>query len=1359
MRCFFRGRVPVAVFASILCAAPLPADAGYTVNILTDTVAIDSDCSLREAISAATGGLSDCLNGPTTSDVVLGITGDYVLSTEIAASLPASFSLSGAGSSVIRIHAASNARAFAFTPVGASSSVVLSGVTIEADAGPPTSVVAGNGGLLLLQGNTSLSTSDVVFDGGRALAGGCVAVEGTSLSLNNTSFSDCHASSGNGGAVLATGLDGLSSIAVSGVAFSGCSSAANGGALALQKGTAATVAPTGQIGAAFTSNQAVGQGGGFFTTGLGALTLTSANLSQNSALEGGAGYVDATPFQTQSGLTVLDNQATEKGGGFYVAPNVSATIVGTFSRNIATTSGLGGALFLDTGSTTNVVSGAALGPNNSAQSGGAIYCQGTSLTISSATFTNNGTFPAVASTLFATLGGALSIQDPCALQVTNSSFTSNRSTGSGGALYIDAPSSSLSFASSLFVSNQATTAGGAVALANAGGSSRFVRTVFSGNNAGRGGALDLSAPLAIERSYFVNNQATVTHGGAIHNGITASDGLVVLHSTFTQNQATSEGGAIYNSGLARLNNLSIISNVAARGGGVSDHSPRTALEYNFLANSIVSRNTATLPPLAHDLFVTNNAALDVRASVISRADNSGLTSLPAHNVQSGSIAQPLADGLQTNPAQNNDGNTDQRTFALFASAPHNKLGGSVVGFPCGSAHGHEQAHATDVWPNAPSNVDQRNIPRPAGPTGTAVTAVAPTTGPLFRCDAGAYEAPRAALSHSIGFNASPLVPGQSTTITATLSNALSPSDWLNLPPADAGNGATLTAQTPSTVSGSWSCLYTGGAAGPAVPSNASSATLSVTPTALPPGGSVSCSRNGTIPPDQRGQLQATANHSLANNSLVLDATVPVAASATAPLSPVHDLAVTVPDLNLSAARFSLVTITPTWRNDGPSSALEAFLSVSAPFPELQFVPEASSSDCTSVGGNVSCAAVALSPTTSTQRTLAFRLTGTSGPVENVVIALQNLEATVSPGNAPLDPEPPTPSADPSSVTVVVSVTAPSDADLALTINPSEPIAPASTLLAGEALRYSTVLRNFGPGIAAEFTLSTTLGTNQTTFVAVSQPAECSTAPSTVGSNGPFTTTCTCSGACVLESNAAWTIALDTVIAEDATGDTVTNGPPAQANSGSVGSASVAKPNDPVPTNDLVEQVRVPFQTSADQSVQLTLSLTDPVNTKSSAVVLRCSLQNAGPSAARDSRLTIEIPSGTTLLDLVAPSSFQCARPATGSAGTVLCDANPHRRTTEPEDFVVTLTPDAEVTRVDATCSVASITSDPNLLNNQASAGIDRPIPPVDERGIPAQLRGGLSGQGCRCSAADSATEPGEIALFAVLAVAWLRRRR
>ncbi len=274
-------------------------------------------------------------------------------------------------------------------------------------------------------------------------------------------------------------------------------------------------------------------------TGPGASNLT---VSGNNAVRV---FLINAGTVTMSGLTVANGSVTN-GAGMVVQPGANVTLTNcTFDGNM--TDGGGG----------GVVNFGALSVNNS-------------------TFQNNH------STSSSLGGGAINSQSGSTLSVSSSSFLTNTSGASSGAIY---SATQATLVNSAFIGNTATTSYGG-AVANAGNMS-VSNSTFQNNQANDAAAIaSLStSTTSVSHSTF-NGNKTTNNGGAVLN----SGSLIVGDSTFQDNQATGAGGAINNpagSALSVTNSAFLLNTAGTGAGAIGSFTQATIVGSTFQGNHAV----------------------------------------------------------------------------------------------------------------------------------------------------------------------------------------------------------------------------------------------------------------------------------------------------------------------------------------------------------------------------------------------------------------------------------------------------------------------------------------------------------------------------------------------------------------------------------------------------------------------------------------------------------------------------------------------------------------------------------------------------------------------------------------------------
>ena len=253
------------------------------------------------------------------------------------------------------------------------------------------------------------------------------------------------------------------------------------------------------------------------------------------------------------------------------------------------------------------------------------------------------------------------------------------------------------------------------------------------------------------------------------------------------------------------------------------------------------------------------------------------------------------------------------------------------------------------------------------------------------------------------------------------------------------------------------------------------------------------------------------------------------------------------------------------------------------------------------------------------------------------------------------------------------------------IKPSADLAAATTTggaaVAGDDLDYLVEVHNNGPTAAEAVTVTDTLPTG-TTFVSITGSGGFSCT-----GTGPVT----CTKALMAEGATALFTLTVHVPAAVAAGTSLTNG---------VSVASSTTP-DPVPANDAA-QVTSTVSTRADVSVTKS-GPTNPVAGTDATYAI--TVDNAGPSTARNVTLGDTVATGTTYRSLTAPAGWTCTTPAVGTAGpaAISCAAaGLAPGTTAAFTLVLRLaTSAADGAQLCDTATVTTTTTDPVSRNNSA----------------------------------------------------------
>jgi predicted outer membrane repeat protein len=171
---------------------------------------------------------------------------------------------------------------------------------------------------------------------------------------------------------------------------------------------------------------------------------------------------------------------------------------------------------------------------------------GVTLTLNGLTFANGvgGTYSACQTCDQTNSGGAITV-DQGTLNVTNSTFTNNISTGLFGGGVIMATLGTVNVDNSTFSGNTAYDSGGAIQSLVS--TLTVTNSTFSGNlTRTNGGGIDtVGGTATISNSAFTNNTANAYSGEGSGAGVANTGDMTITNSTFSGNQAEA-GGAIAN---------------------------------------------------------------------------------------------------------------------------------------------------------------------------------------------------------------------------------------------------------------------------------------------------------------------------------------------------------------------------------------------------------------------------------------------------------------------------------------------------------------------------------------------------------------------------------------------------------------------------------------------------------------------------------------------------------------------------------------------------------------------------------------------------------------------------------------------
>ncbi len=442
---------------------------------------------------------------------------------------------------------------------------------------------------------------------------------------------------GSGGAILAQGSRGITTLNFDYVTMNANTAVFGGGAVFIPGGTnfvwnterGATIDVTNSIfsdNKVILENSAAVTGGGAF--GILHERLTTFNISDStfsgnsSTRQGGAilildcnssGAPRIDTIMTLSNTDFLNNTAGGWAGAIYMYGNITVD-GGSFAGNSA---GYCGAIMLGKYAAGNAVltaTGTLFEGNHSTAFAGAISA--TSMILEDVTFKDNYVNAKdIYAYAGAISGGSMTLKGNILFE---GNYVRNTGEAYGGAFYgytlTVADGANVSF-----INNSAISTGGGNAIGGAILSHRdlsLTGVLFQGNSAGYGGAIYSACNVILNNCTFINNSATVV-GGAIYLEVPDAASiptLTVLNSTLTGNSA-GYGGAIYNGSTTTVSNSTFSKNSATESGGAlynDTDSTATVSNSTFYSNSATvsggafySEGTLTLADVT---LVANHAA-------------------------------------------------------------------------------------------------------------------------------------------------------------------------------------------------------------------------------------------------------------------------------------------------------------------------------------------------------------------------------------------------------------------------------------------------------------------------------------------------------------------------------------------------------------------------------------------------------------------------------------------------------------------------------------------------------------------------------------------------------------------------------
>ncbi len=279
-----------------------------------------------------------------------------------------------------------------------------------------------------------------------------------------------------------------------------------------------------------------GTGGGVYIEGGQSVTFQNAVISSNASSGDGGGVFAIRSDLTLRSSTVSGNTADISGGGIYVSQGSLALDRATIRDNVAgatdVVDGAGGGVYARQG--TVAIDRSTVRDNWSGAHGGGIATAGigdesTDLRISNSLFTQNHA---------SNSGGGVDTRSDGSILIVSSRFIENSASVDGGGLYLRSSTGTISIRNSLIAQNTAWGEGGGMAVFKGGTIPiSVVNTVISGNAGDFGGGVMLVGGTLNLQSSTVTDNVAASQGGGILIGPLGGGTVTLNGSRVTGNIA------------------------------------------------------------------------------------------------------------------------------------------------------------------------------------------------------------------------------------------------------------------------------------------------------------------------------------------------------------------------------------------------------------------------------------------------------------------------------------------------------------------------------------------------------------------------------------------------------------------------------------------------------------------------------------------------------------------------------------------------------------------------------------------------------------------------------------------------------
>ena len=426
----------------------------------------------------------------------------------------------------------------------------------------------------------------------------------------------------------------------------------------------------------------------FYVTGFENVVIKNTVFINGERSAGGAIIADTgSNYLTIENCTFKNNKATTSsiGGAVYIKSNYATITECTFENNYAPSSG--GAIRLEGGNGHTISNNVFIGNEANGNLGGAINALGHNIKITNNRFTRN---------IAGRDGGAISIEGSKVAEIgtgniiSDNIFESNQAAGSkegsyGGAISIAGQNCKI--INNNFTNNHANTLGGAIRWNGATSNSGTIsENNFEGNDAQSGGAIYVAGSgITISKNKFNENKATTGAGGSID---IKGNSAVISNNEITKSSSKTSGGAIYIDGKStKLTNNNINSCNAGDNAGAAylTGASATITGNKFISNTAgqlagaleVKSSSANIKnnEFTENVAKSSGGAAYIEGAKITMDKNTFTKNQAGSKNVGGAVRFSGNDATITNNKY--VGNTANVGFAIYGSGELKKLSGNT----------------------------------------------------------------------------------------------------------------------------------------------------------------------------------------------------------------------------------------------------------------------------------------------------------------------------------------------------------------------------------------------------------------------------------------------------------------------------------------------------------------------------------------------------------------------------------------------------------------------------------------------------------------------------------------------------------